>query len=119
MTAEPNPIACSLGANDLRRRLEVIAALGRDSLTAAETQDGSHVLRFRSDEDTRRRLAEIVTAESECCPFLDLDLRERDGELVLTLTAPEDGQVVADELAAAFTRGADRPLSLRIANDGT
>jgi hypothetical protein len=119
MTSEPDPIACSLGENDMRRRLEEIAALGSDSLTAAETQDGSHVLRFRPDQDTRRRLAEIVTAESECCPFLDLDLCERDGELVLTLTASEDGQVVADELAAAFARGADRPVSLRIANDGT
>jgi hypothetical protein len=102
---EPNIIACSLGAGDQRRRLDEIAALGRDSLTAAESRDGSHVLRFRDDEETRRRLAEIVAAEAECCPFLDLDLQERDGELVLTLTAPEDGQAFADELAAAFVPG--------------
>jgi hypothetical protein len=105
---EPKPIACSLGASDLRRRLDEIAALGRDSLTAAQTRDGSHVLHFRSDEETHHRLAAIVTAESECCPFLDFDLRERDGALILTLVAPEDGRPVADELAAAFIAGSRR-----------
>lgn len=102
MTAEPMPIACSLGAGDLRRRLDEIAALGRESLVAAEIRDGSHVLRFRHGEETRRRLATIVAAESTCCPFLDLDLRVHDGELVLTLVAPAEGRAVADELAAAF-----------------
>jgi len=102
---EPKPIACSLGARELRRRLDEITALGRDSLTAAQTRDGSHVLHFRSDEETRRRLAAVVSAESECCPFLDFDLREHDGELVLTLVAPAAGRAVADELVAAFTAG--------------
>jgi MerR family transcriptional regulator, copper efflux regulator len=102
---EPKPIACSLGASDLRRRLDKIAALGRESLIAGEAGDGTHVLRFRDDEETRRRLAEIVAAEAECCPFLDLEVSEREGELVLTLSAPEDGRALADELAAAFVGG--------------
>jgi hypothetical protein len=101
---EPEPIACSLAASDLHRRLSEIAALGRESLIAGEARDGAHVLRFRHDEETRRRLAEMVAAEDECCPFLDLDLSEREGEgeLVLTLIAPEDGQALADELATTF-----------------
>jgi hypothetical protein len=99
---EPKPIACSLGASDLRRRLDEIAALGRESLIAGEARDRTHVLRFRHDEETRRQLAEIVAAEAACCPLLDLDLSEREGELVLTLIAPADGQALADELAAAF-----------------
>lgn len=111
MTAEPDPIACSLGASDLGRRLEEIAALGRDHLTGVETREGARLLRFHLDDDSRRRLTAIVAAESECCPFLDLDLRERDGELVLTIAAPEEGQAVADELAAAFASLAQRPSS--------
>jgi hypothetical protein len=99
---EPKPIACSLGASDLRRRLDKIAALGSESLIAVETRDGTHVLCFRGDEETRRRLVEIVAAEAECRPFLDLDVSEREGELVLTLIAPADDQALADELAAAF-----------------
>jgi len=102
---EPKPIACSLGASDLRRRLDKIAALGSESLIGGETRGGSHVLRFRDDEETRRHLAEIVAAEAECCSFLDLDLSEREGELILTVSAPEDGRAIADELAAAFGGG--------------
>jgi hypothetical protein len=100
---DPKPVSCSLGASDLRARLAAIAALGAASLVAHEQIDRRHTLRFRRDPATRRRLEEIVAAEAECCSFLDLDLAERDGELVLTVAAaPAAGQPVADELALAF-----------------
>jgi hypothetical protein len=102
---DPKPIACSLGANDLQRRLDEIAEVGASSLISRDTENGKHRLRFRSDPKTHRRLEEIVVAEAECCSFLDLDLTEHGGELVLTLAAPDDGQVIADELAAAFAGG--------------
>ncbi|HEX3735956.1 MAG TPA: hypothetical protein VHV53_00295 [Solirubrobacterales bacterium] len=108
---EPKPIACSLGASDLRRRLDEIAALGSESLIAGEARDGTRVLRFRHDEETRRRLMEIVAAEADCCPFLDLDVSECDGELILTVTAPEDARPPADELAAAFVGSLSRSVS--------
>lgn len=100
--SEALPIACSLSAGDLKQRLAAIAQIGEKSLIDHTTEDGRQVLRFRSDAGTRKRLEEIVAAESECCSFLDLALEERDGELILSITAPEDGQAVADELAAAF-----------------
>ena len=96
------PIACSLDTDDLKRRLAAIAEIGAESLLGREADGGRHLLRFRSDAETRRRLEEIVAAEAECCSFLDLTLEERSGELVLSVAAPEDGQAVADELAAAF-----------------
>lgn len=96
------PIACSLGADDLGRRLEEISAVGAASLIAREDEGGRHILRFHSDAETRRRLEAIVAAEAECCSFLNLELTERVGELVLTLTAADAGRPVADELAAAF-----------------
>jgi hypothetical protein len=99
---EQNPVACSLGASALQQRLATIAAVGGDGLIERSTDRGRHLLRFHSDETTRRRLEEIVAAEAECCSFLDLSLEEQDGALVLSIAAPEAGQAVADELAAAF-----------------
>ncbi len=99
---EGTPIACSLGASDLRRRLDEIAVVGAGSLIERSVDGENHLLRFRSDAETRRRLEAIVAAEAKCCSFLELSLQERDGELVLSVSATEDGQPVADELAAAF-----------------
>lgn len=101
----PKPIACSLEANELQRRLDEIAAVGTASLIDREAENGRHVLRFHSAPATRRGLEKIVAAEAECCSFLDLELTERRGELVLTLIGPEAGQAVADGLAAAFAGG--------------
>ncbi|HEX4464314.1 MAG TPA: hypothetical protein VH042_06720 [Solirubrobacterales bacterium] len=99
---DPKPIACTLGTSQLRQRLDEIAALGAERLLGHELEDGAHTLRFRRDDRTRRQLEEIVAAEARCCPFLDLSLGERDGELVLALDAPIEGRAVADELAKAF-----------------
>ncbi len=98
------PTACSLGAGDLRERLNEIAAVGAESLIGRSTDGDRHLLRFRSTEATRRRLEAIVAAEAECCSFLNLSLEDQDDVLVLSISAPEDGQPVADELAAAFAR---------------
>ena len=73
------PIACSLDAGELPRRLAEIGAIGRDALRAV---DPGGVLRFESDPTTRARLEAVVAAESECCPFLALELREEAGELL-------------------------------------
>jgi hypothetical protein len=99
----PQPIACTLGESDLHRRLEQIAALGGDALIAHKETAGTHTLRFRLDEQTRRQLEEIVDAEAKCCSFLEFSIDERDGELILALDAPTEGQPVADELARAFS----------------
>jgi hypothetical protein len=103
MTEGP-PAACSLGASELRQRLNQIAGLGAASLIAHSARGGRHLLRFHPGTQTRRRLEAIIAAEARCCPFLDLSLEEQDGALVLSVSAPEDGQLVADELAAAFGR---------------
>jgi hypothetical protein len=103
-----DPVACSLGATDLERRLTAIAAVGADSLIAREVDDGRHLLHFRADSATRCRLEEIVAAEAQCCAFLDLTLSEDDGGLLLSIAAPNDAQAAADGLAAAF--GPVRPF---------
>jgi hypothetical protein len=101
MTDE-TPISCSLSTSDLQGRLATIAELGAESLVGHDTEGQRHLLRFRSEESTRRRLEQIVEAEARCCPFLELALDNRDGELVLSIAAPGEGQPVADELTATF-----------------
>ncbi len=91
-----------LALSDLEQRLAEIAALGEESLIESRTVDDRHLLRFRPDAATRRRLEAIVAAESQCCSFLDLSLSEEGGELLLSIEAPEAGRETADALAAAF-----------------
>jgi hypothetical protein len=100
---DPQPIACSLGAEALGERLATMEALGREGLVDSE-RDGSTIrLRFKDEDGFRDRLGEVIDAERRCCPFLDLGLSEAGGgELTLTISAPEEGQPAADEIAAAF-----------------
>jgi hypothetical protein len=99
-------IACSLNAGDLERRLADVAEVGAEGLISREERDGLHLLRFRADARIRRRLEEIVVAESRCCAFLDLALDELDGETTLSIAAPPDAKSLADGLAAAFDASA-------------
>jgi hypothetical protein len=100
---EGAPIACSLGASELRRRLSEIAEVGAGSLIERSADGDRRLLRFSSDAETRRRLEAIVAAEAKCCSFLDLSLEEQGDELVLSVGAPGDGRLIADALAATFS----------------
>jgi hypothetical protein len=93
------PIACSLSADELPRRLAEIGAIGGEALRSVEP-DG--VLRFRADPSIRQRLEAVIAAESECCPFLTFELREDAGELLLTIAAAQDGEPLVRELIDAF-----------------
>ena len=101
MTSD-TPMACSLGAGELKQRLAAIAETGASSLISRDVEGGRHLLRFRADEVTRQRLDGIVAAEAECCSFLDLSLSERGDELVLSIAGPGDVQAVVKGLADAF-----------------
>jgi hypothetical protein len=105
--SDAKPIACTLGASDLRQRLDEIATFGASSLIDHELEDCVHTLRFRRDEGTRHRLEQIVAAEAQCCSFLDLGIDERDGELVLTIATSEGGESTAEALVLAFRGASD------------
>ena len=100
------PIACSLSADELPKRLAEINAIGREALLGA-TPGGA--LRFRADEPTRARLEAIIAAESQCCSFLRFELAEQSGELVLSVGAPEGAEPIAEDLVNAFA--ADRNVA--------
>ncbi len=94
------PIACSLSADELPRRLAEVGAIGKYALRAV-SPDG--VLRFGADPSTRDRLEAVIAAESECCRFLTFDLREDAGELFLSIRGLDETEPVVRELIDAFT----------------
>jgi hypothetical protein len=47
-------------------------------------------------------VAAIVAAESACCAFLTMQVSEARDEVVLTIEAPADAELVLAELANAF-----------------
>jgi len=98
------PIACSLSADELPRRLGELSAVGTDALLSV---DAGGVLRFRADERTRARLEAIVAAESRCCSFLSFDLSEQAGALALTITAPEGAEPLALDIVNTFVAKTD------------
>jgi len=103
---EETPAACSLDTGALEERLAAINEIGADCLISRQVEDGCHLLRFRADAATRKRLEGIIAAEAECCAFLDLSLDEKGGELTLSIAAPRHAQALADGLAGAFARPA-------------
>jgi hypothetical protein len=46
-----------------------------------------------------------VAAESECCAFLDFEIADEPGAVVLTIKAPPGGEAILGGLAEAFRSG--------------
>ncbi len=97
------PMACSLTAAQLPGRLAEMADLGRTALLEARC-DGSHAqLRFAPGAGVHARVDAIVAAESQCCAFLAMRVRERADEVVLAIDAPAGAELVLGGLVDAFT----------------
>lgn len=96
------PVACSLNADDLKRRVAEIETLGDDSLLFHRYGSTTHLLVFDGDARTQQCLEAILAAERECCPFLELELKREDDRLVLSIAAPAEAAAVAAALASQF-----------------
>jgi hypothetical protein len=101
MTPRELPIVCSLDAARLQAREAELASLGRSMVSVSRPEGAPVTLRFTAAQETRDRLDRIVAAEAECCPFLDMKVRE--GEtLELAIDGPEDAAPVVDGLVEAI-----------------
>ncbi|WP_445149965.1 hypothetical protein [Baekduia sp. Peel2402] len=96
------PIACSLTATELPQRLAEMSDLGRAALIDAHTDATRAELRFAAGTGVRDRIEAIVAAESQCCAFLDMAVTDEPDTVVLTIVAPEDAELVLEELVDAF-----------------
>jgi hypothetical protein len=106
MSTQP-PIACTLSAAEMPARRAEIALVAQD-LVSAESQAARAVLRFRAGARTRERVAAFVAAESRCCPFLRMELRDDPDALTLTVEGPAGSEPIVRDLLAAFTGGVAR-----------
>jgi hypothetical protein len=101
------PIACTLTEAEMPARRAEMAVIARD-LVSAEPDAAGAILRFAPRAGTRERVAAFVAAESRCCPFLRMELRDEPGALTLTVAGPPGSAPVVRELLAALT-GQDAP----------
>ena len=83
-----------------RARAEREAAPAR--FICADAQETHAVLRFRQAPATRERAAAFVAAESRCCAFLRMQLRDDPDALTLTIDGPPGSEPVVAEMVAAF-----------------
>ena len=95
-------IACSLGAEDLRRRLSAIRTLGEVALLDVKTRPDGATLSFRKTERVRHELSSIVEAEAECCSFLELAIHADEERLNLDISAPPEAMPIVRDLTASF-----------------
>jgi hypothetical protein len=102
-TGREVPVACTLSADELPARRQQIRSLGKDGLLSVEHDARRAIFRFRSGAQMRRRIDEIVEAESRCCAFLDFRVEEVGDVTALTISAPGGGEPELSEFAALFT----------------
>lgn len=80
-------IACKLSEPELRRRRDtVLRGVSRAIQEIVELEDG-YAYRFGAEDGRLMSLAEIVSFERECCPFLRWRLSAEPGEGPLWLEA--------------------------------
>ena len=94
------PIACSLTADEYRRRAADMGDVARSALRSRRPIDGGAQLIFEDIADVGRRLEDFVAAESKCCPFLSMQLRAESGTLILDVTGPPAAAPIIEELFA-------------------
>ena len=90
------PIACTLTPGGMTARLALIDALAADGLLERTPTESGVRVRLLDRPDIEQRTRELVAAESECCAFLDFDLRHENGDLVLDISGPEDARPVVE-----------------------
>jgi hypothetical protein len=102
MTPSELPIACSLTDAEFQQRRAELLRTFQDALLETKELDDGYAYRFPSGANWISELAQLITFERECCPFLRFQLRlePANGPLWLELTGPEGTK---DFLQSLFT----------------
>ena len=85
------PIACSLTGSEFQeRRNGLLRKVGAAMLEVKELENG-YAYRFPSNATWINELANLITLERQCCPFLkfSLQLGPGDGPVWLEMSGPE------------------------------
>jgi hypothetical protein len=93
-------IACTLGAGDFKERVAGIRDLASRALIRSERKPLQLSLTYTSE--ALAEVEQLVVKESECCSFLDFDMRRSANAVQLIITAPVEALAAVDELFAHF-----------------
>ena len=84
------PIACTLGADDGRQRIEEWRDVVRRFGTGSRREPGRLTLAFGNDASVGEELGRLVSAERDCCAFLGWELTRTDNGWALTVTGTDE-----------------------------
>jgi hypothetical protein len=90
------PIACTLTPGGMTARVALIEALTADGLLERTATETGIRVRLLDRTDIEQRTQELVAAESQCCAFLDFDLRRENGALLLDISGPDEARPVIE-----------------------
>ena len=103
MTSTELPIACRLTDPEFQQRRSDLLKIFQGALLETKELDDGYAYRFPSGANWIAELAQLITFERECCPFLRFNLRlePANGPLWLELTGPEGTKVFLQSLFTA------------------
>jgi len=103
MSAEQSdaaPVACTLGAGDLKARIAAIADLNHRALRGHRRDDLRLELTYAAD--AREAVLAMVRGEQACCGFLAFEVNDERDAVRVVIRAPERAREAADIVFAAF-----------------
>jgi hypothetical protein len=68
------PVACTLTAAELREREAALLSQFWSGVVETEELPDGYAFRLSGDADSVRLVADLITAERACCPFLKFEL---------------------------------------------
>jgi hypothetical protein len=91
MSTEHFPIACSLTDSELQQRRTDVLRQAKSAMTAVTETENGFIYQFASASDRIAALANLITLEHQCCPFLTFKLTVEPGNqpVSLELSGPE------------------------------
>lgn len=90
VSAEPEPIACSLTSDGLSDRRGQWEAIDAERVAAIDGDAGFEV-RYRRTEPVAQLLPGLARAEADCCSFADWSVTDEGDTMTLHVGATGDG----------------------------
>lgn len=98
MDGAPEPTGCSLASDEMVERVSAWHDLASHALSRHVEADRI-ISVYPKDADLLHRLEELVAAEASCCSFLKFTIEQRDDDILVELTFPQEARLL---IATAF-----------------
>ncbi len=100
------PIACCLSSEELRHREATLVVHFKSMVSHVEELHNGYAFRMPGDPKSLAIIADLISAERECCPFLTFDLSAEPklGPFVLRVTGPEGTKEFLNSVFLVFLK---------------